>query len=106
MAHFMLVEESFVDPQNSRRLQKTFSVYVIGLNRAVLSDRKFASENPQHKPEKPCVYVGMTGLTPEVRFFRHQIGIQACRLVRRYGENLKPRLYLRFNPMTFWRLKA
>src|SRR4051812_13149861 len=38
-------------------------------------------------------YVGMTGLTPEVRFANHKAGIKAARVVRRFGERLVPRLY-------------
>lgn len=81
--------------------RKRFSVYVVGLNRAVLNDKRFTEENPQHNPIKPCVYVGMTGLTPQERFQRHKSGKQACKFVLRYGEYLKPRLYRRFNPMTY-----
>jgi hypothetical protein len=81
--------------------QKRFNVYVIGLNRAVLTHKKFLRENPQHLADKPCVYVGMTVLSPEERFQKHRTGIQACSFVTKYGECLKPRLYRRFNPMTF-----
>ena len=80
---------------------KKHNVYVIGLNRAVLNDPKFLEANPQYNPVKPCVYVGMTGLTPEERFARHKKGIQACKYVRDYGEYLKPRHYKKLNPMTF-----
>ena len=34
---------------------KRFNVYVIGLNRAVLKVPRFAQENLQHNPTKPCV---------------------------------------------------
>ncbi len=80
---------------------KRYSVYVIGLNRAVLAKRRFFAENPQYNPIKPCVYVGMTGRTPLERFIQHKQGIKACKYVREYGECLKPRLYRRFNPMTY-----
>jgi hypothetical protein len=85
---------------------KRFNVYVIGLARDVLNERKFVEANPQFNLRKPCVYVGMTGLTPSVRFLRHRSGIQACRFVRLYGECLKPRLYRRFNPMTYVEAQA
>ena len=68
---------------------KRFSVYVIGLNRAVLRVPRFVRENPQHNPTKPCVYVGMTAHTPEGRFLCHKRGIKACKLVRDFGEYLK-----------------
>jgi hypothetical protein len=85
---------------------KRFNVYVIGLARDVLNERKFVEANPQFNLRKPCVYVGMTGLTPSERFLRHRSGVQACRFVRLYGEGLKPRLYRRFNPMTYVEAQA
>jgi|SRR5215213_2995154 len=91
-------------PRNSD--PKRFNVYVIGLARDVLNERRFVEANPQFNLRKPCVYVGMTGLTPSERFLRHRSGIQACRFVRLYGECLKPRLYRRFNPMTYVEAQA
>ncbi|SIT49426.1 conserved hypothetical protein [Paraburkholderia ribeironis] len=52
--------------------------------------------------DKPCVYVGMTGLDPNLRFARHKAGIQANRFVRDYGLRLvPPKLYEAFNPMPY-----
>jgi hypothetical protein len=48
-----------------------------------------------------CVYVGMTGLTPEERFRKHKRGIRANRYVERYGERLLPGLYAYANPMPY-----
>jgi len=79
----------------------THHVYVVELDREVLKDTRFLEANPRHDPAKPCVYVGLTGLTPEVRFVRHKSGIQASRLVRRFGLRLRPRLYERYNPMSY-----
>jgi hypothetical protein len=93
-------------PDRQVHTLKRFNVYVIGLNRAVLKVSRFAEENPQHNPLKPCVYVGMTGLDPRARFLNHKNGIKACKFVREYGECLKPRLYRRFNPMTFAEAQA
>jgi hypothetical protein len=50
-------------------------------------------------------YVGMTGLTPEVRFENHKRGIKSAGVVRRFGERLVPRLYAHLNPMTYDRAK-
>jgi predicted GIY-YIG superfamily endonuclease len=50
---------------------------------------------------KAGYYVGMTGLTPELRFQNHKEGIKAARIVRRCGERLVPRLYQHLNPMPF-----
>jgi hypothetical protein len=41
------------------------NVYVVLLAPAVGKLRKVHAENPKRDPKKPCVYVGMTGLTPE-----------------------------------------
>jgi predicted GIY-YIG superfamily endonuclease len=46
-------------------------------------------------------YVGMTGLTPEVRFENHKRGVKAASVVRRSGERLVPKLYAHLNPMTY-----
>jgi hypothetical protein len=51
-------------------------------------------------------YVGMTGLTPEVRFANHKAGRKGARVVRRYGERLVPRLYAHLNPMPYEKAKA
>lgn len=58
---------------------KRFNIYVVGLNRAVLEERGFVAENPQPNPIKPCVYVGMTGLSPQTRLLNHKNGIKACK---------------------------
>jgi predicted GIY-YIG superfamily endonuclease len=86
----------------ARSPARTHSVYVVRLDRSVLQDRRFARENPDHDPRKPCVYVGSTGLTPEERFANHKAGIRAGRgLVKRYGEALMPGKYSQYNPMTW-----
>jgi len=46
-------------------------VYVVLLDPAVGRVRKVRAENPKRDPKKRCVYVGMTGLTPEERFANH-----------------------------------
>ena len=50
---------------------------------------------------KPFVYVGMTGLDPDLRFDRHKAGIQANRFVLEYGLSLLPSLYEIYNPMPY-----
>jgi predicted GIY-YIG superfamily endonuclease len=77
------------------------SVYVVELSRGVLYERKFQKANPYYNPEKPCVYVGMTGLDPDVRFDKHKAGIQSNSYVRNYGVRLLPALYQAYNPMPY-----
>jgi hypothetical protein len=76
-------------------------VYVIELSPEVLQEARFRRANPDYDATKTCVYVGMTGLTPEVRFERHKAGVKANRFVQRYGERLLPHLYACYNPMPY-----
>jgi predicted GIY-YIG superfamily endonuclease len=76
-------------------------VYVVLLDTAVSKLRKIRNTNPSRQKDKPCVYVGMTGLNPEQRFSNHKAGIKAARIVQRYGVRLLPELYEVFNPMPF-----
>ena len=57
--------------------------------------------NPNRDPKKPCLYVGMTGLSPEERFANHKQGIKSSSLVRKYGIRLLPELYAHLNPMPY-----
>lgn len=76
-------------------------VYVVELDEAVLKEVKFVRANPSHRYGMRCLYVGMTGLDPDLRFDRHKAGIQANRYVTRYGLRLLPELYAVFNPMPY-----
>lgn len=76
-------------------------VYVVELDSKVLTEEAFRHANPDHREDKPCVYVGLTGLTPEQRFENHRRGIKAAKLVKKFGLRLRPRLYAHFNPMTY-----
>jgi len=77
------------------------NVYVVLLDKAVGKIRKVRTENPRRDPKKPCVYVGMTGLTPVERFANHKAGIKAASVVKRHGLRLLPELYEHLNPMPF-----
>ena len=76
-------------------------VYVIELSKDVLYEAKFKKCNPDYITGKPCVYVGMTGLDPDVRFDKHKAGIQSNRSVKQYGLRLWPDLYEAYNPMSY-----
>jgi hypothetical protein len=76
-------------------------VYVIALARSVWLEPRFRRANPGFDPAARCVYVGMTGLAPDVRFDKHKAGIQANRFVQRYGLRLLPELYACYNPMPY-----
>lgn len=82
-------------------VSRHYHVYVVKLDGTVLNHRAFRAANPSHHPLKACVYVGMTGLTPEERFAQHKRGYKSGKYVRHYGQRLLPHLYERYNPMTF-----
>ena len=87
--------------RSKRQVQQHHHVYVVLLDPAVGKLRKVRAENPKRDPSKPCLYVGMTGLTPEERFANHKAGIKAASVVERYGLRLLPELYEHLNPMPF-----
>src|SRR5262245_5215761 len=64
------------------------SVYAIELDRAVWKKRAFRERNPGGAAAG-CLYIGVTGLTPEERFERHKAGTQHGRYVRAYGRRLR-----------------
>jgi hypothetical protein len=76
-------------------------VYVVELATAVLREPRFLRANPHYANTKLCIYVGMTGLTPDERFDKHKAGIKANKFVRLYGLRLLPRLYEAYNPMPY-----
>lgn len=76
-------------------------VYVIELSREVLREPGFLKANPDYLGDKPCVYVGMTGLQPDERFDKHKAGIKSNRFAREYGLHLLPKIYECFNPMPY-----
>lgn len=83
-----------------------YHVYVVELSKDVLDEPRFRKSNPAYVEGQPCVYVGMTGLDPDVRFDKHKAGIQANRYVTHYGLRLLPDLYEGFNPMRYEEAQA
>ena len=88
-------------PRPKRPPEQHHNVYVVLLDRTVGTLGKVRAENPERDPKKPCVYVGMTGLTPEERFANHKAGIKDASLVKCFGIRLMPELYEHLNPMPF-----
>jgi hypothetical protein len=78
-----------------------YHVYVVALADQVWNEPRFRKNNPDYQLGKPFVYVGMTGLDPDVRFDKHKAGIQHNTYVLNYGLHLVPQLYERFNPMPY-----
>ena len=76
-------------------------MYVVELSKDVLFEAKFIKSNPNYVTGMPCVYVGMTGLDPDLRFDNHMAGIRANKFVTRYGLRLMTELFEHLNPMPY-----
>jgi hypothetical protein len=85
----------------ARRPRSHYYVYVVELDPAILQRKKFRDLNPRYVAGKPCVYVGLTGLSPERRFRNHKRGYQANPFVRDYGWELRRDLFPDGNPFTY-----
>jgi hypothetical protein len=90
-------------PKASTRTPRSqhYSVYVVELSDAVWNIARFRTANPEYQLGKPYVYVGMTGLDPDVRFDKHKAGVQSNVYVRKFGLRLLPALYRMYNPMPY-----
>ncbi len=64
------------------------SLYAIELDRAIWKNRAFRDRNPGGAAGG-CLYIGVTGLTPEERFERHRAGTQSARFVHAHGLRLR-----------------
>ena len=78
-----------------------YSVYVVELSDQVWNIARFRGANPDYQLGKPFVYVGMTGLEPDVRFDKHKAGVQSNVYVRKFGLRLLPTLYTMYDPMPY-----
>jgi len=88
-------------PSKARRGAARYHVYVVELDDRVWNSARFRRCNPDYRLGMPFVYVGMTGLDPDLRFDRHKAGIQANPFVQDFGVRLRPELYERYNPMPY-----
>ena len=91
-------------PRKTRR--EHYHVYVVLLGDEVWNYARFRRCNPNYELGQPFVYVGMTGLDPDIRFDKHKAGIQANSYVQRYGLRLVPSLYEKYNPMPYSEAQA
>lgn len=85
----------------ARKPRARHHVYVVELDDRVWNHARFRRANPDYLLGKPFVYVGMTGLDPDLRFDKHKAGIQANAYVREHGLRLLPALYAIYNPMPY-----
>ena len=86
-------------PAQSKGTQR--NVYVILLKPDAANHPRVLRQNPKRHPSKPCVYVGMTGLTADQRFANHKNGHRSSWVVKRYWDRLLPELYEHLNPMPY-----
>ena len=74
-------------------------IYVVELDKKVLSDLRFKKANPNYIEGRRCFYVGQTGKTPEQRFKDHKADRNANKYVRDFGIKLIKKKYESFNPI-------
>ena len=86
----------------NKHLPETHNVYVVQLSDKVLSNSKALKLNPDCDLDKPPLYIGSTGLSPEARFQKHKDGLKANTFVRDYGIRLRPDMGL--EPVGHWDL--
>ena len=77
-----------------------YNVYVIELDKEVMTSKKFREKNPHMKTRKACYYVGQTTHDPTTRFQQHKMGYKANSFVKRYGLGLVPRKFKKYNPIS------
>jgi hypothetical protein len=66
-------------------VKRTYHIYAIRLDDAVLRRRAFLEHNPGYVAGKPCYYIGSSIHPPAVRFEKHKSGVKASRWVRDFG---------------------
>jgi len=77
------------------------NIYIVLLDKAAFDHWRFREANRHYSGGKPCIYVGMTGLTPEARLRNHKKGHKSNYYVKRHGVRLLSGLYESFNPMPY-----
>jgi hypothetical protein len=77
-----------------------YNVYVIELDKEVMTSKKFREKNPKINPSLAYFYVGQTAHDPITRFKQHKAGYKANGLVKKYGLRLVPKIYSHFNPIS------
>lgn len=80
-------------------MPKRYHVYVIELDDAVRTKKRFRDANPRMRESKEPLYVGSSVRSPDERFDQHKEGYKGNRYVRKFGLELRPDLYEQYNPI-------
>jgi hypothetical protein len=91
-----LTDKFYENPNPDDETVGDHYVYAIELAEDAIFDRILSPQADTKSPEGKCLYVGMTGLTPEERFLNHIKGHRASRIVKKFGLNI----FQRRGPMT------
>jgi hypothetical protein len=90
-------------PHDHSLMAKTWSLYVVKLNqdaRERVLNKMRPLDRVRTNRRLPCVYVGVTALTPEERYARHRDGgITSAAIVHDCGVGLLKSLYRDRNPL-------
>lgn len=76
-----------------------YFIYVIELDKKVAILKKFKKQNPNYKYNSRCFYVGQSAKAPLLRFKQHKEGYKSNSFVKRFGLNLVPEFYEKYNPI-------
>ncbi len=80
-------------------VRSKYYVYVIELSQDVANHKKFRVKNPQYIKGNMCVYVGQSVRKPSLRMEQHKEGYKSNTFAKKYGINLRPELFEKYNPI-------
>ena len=76
-----------------------YYLYVIELDKKVGKLAKFRKQNLNFILGNRCFYVGQSAKAPMLRFKQHKEGYKSNTFARRFGLNLVPEFYEKYNPI-------
>ena len=76
-----------------------YYIYVIELDKSVGKIVKFRKPNPKFLLGNRCFYVGQSAKKPDIRFEQHKEGYKSNTYARRFGTELVPEFYEKYNPI-------
>ena len=77
----------------------SYYLYIIELDKEVGKSVKFRKQNPNFILGSRCFYVGQSAKAPMLRFKQHKQGYKSNTFAKRFGLNLVPELYNKYNPI-------